>query len=135
MNPKKIFAAITDHNLDMQERVFRLIMTLGLIGLAIGIISGIIAGENLFNTVAIIIGFVILFFVTVFSVRKHHIQTGAVIVSAVIMYVVLPYNFFTTGGISGGAPIWMLLGVVYVCLVVRGRIKYIFLATDRKSVV
>ena len=129
MSPKKIISAIKDHNLDMQERLFRLLLTIGLIGLAVGIIGGAIAGEDVYNMAAMIAAFLLILFITIFSVKTHHIQLGAAIIGAIIIYIVLPYNFMTSGGIYGGAPIWMLFGIVYVCLVVQGWVKYVFFVT------
>ena len=40
MNPKKLIRMINNPNLNLQERLFRLIMMIGLIGLAVGIIAG-----------------------------------------------------------------------------------------------
>ena len=129
MNPKKMIQAIMDHNLDMQERLFRLLLSIGLSGLAVGIVGGMIAGESVANIVSMMIAFLIILLITVFSIKTHRIQIGAVLIGAIIIYIVLPYNFFTTGGIYGGAPIWLLFGVVYVCLVVKGKIKYVFMGT------
>lgn len=129
MSPKKILGAIRDHNLDMQERLFRLLLTIGLTGLAIGILGGTFAGESIENITALTAAWVVIFLITVAAVKKRRIQLGASVIGAIVVYIVLPYNFFTTGGINGGAPIWLLFGVVYVCLVVRGKIRNIFLAT------
>lgn len=57
MNPKEIIRGIGDPNLGIQERLFRLIMLIGLIALAIGTIVGIITGEDIGNTVVLISGY------------------------------------------------------------------------------
>lgn len=130
MNPKKIIQAIGDHNLGLQERLFRLLVLIGLGGLVIGIVVGIVAGEDRINVIALVIAFVAFACITFFSIRCHRIQLGAAITAALIIYLVLPFNFLTTGGIYGGAPIWFLFGVVYVCLVVEKKIKYVFLVSS-----
>lgn len=130
MKLKKLIQAISDHNLSLQERLFRLLVLIGLIGLAAGIIGGTAAGEGKTNIIPMIIALVFLTCITYFSLRFHRIQLGAVMIAAIIIYLVLPLNFLTSGGIYGGAPIWFLFGVVYVCLVVEGKIKYIFLVSS-----
>lgn len=129
MNPKKMIQDIGNPNLNLQERLFRLIMLIGLIALAIGIIVGIASGEGIGNTVALLIAFVGFACITYFSIRYEKTQWGAVITAVVLIYLVLPFNFLTTGGIYGGAPIWFLLGVVYVCLVVENKIRYVLLVS------
>ena len=63
------------------------------------------------------------------AIRYHKINTGAAVIGAITIYFILPFNFMMTGGIYGGAPIWLLLGMVYVCFLVEGKTKYIFLAS------
>ena len=72
MNPKKLIQAIWDHNLSLQERMFRLLVMIGLAGLAIGIIVGILAGENVMNVIPMMIAFFIFFGITCFSIHYIH---------------------------------------------------------------
>lgn len=130
MNPKKLIQAIGDCNRSRQERMFRLLVMLGLIGLAAGIISGVVAGENPYNLLAMVVAFVLILGIVYFTIRYHKIQLGAVIVAFLIIYFVLPFNFLTSGGIYGGAPIWFMFGVVFVCLVVEKKIKYVLIVSS-----
>ena len=130
MNPKKLIQMIKNPNLNHQERLFRLIMMIGLVGLAVGIIVGIIAREDIVNTIILVIAFAGFAGITYFSIHYHRTQIGAVITAAVLIYLVLPFNFMTTGGIYGGGPIWFLFGIVYVCLVVEKKTKYVLLISS-----
>ena len=129
MGLQKWFKVVRNRSLDLQECLFRLLVTLGLCGLAIAVIVGIVLGEDKRNTVPLIIGFFIFAGITFFSLHFGKIQLGAVIIGAILIYLVLPYNFLTSRGIYGGAPIYLLFGMVYICLVVKGKVKYIFLAS------
>lgn len=112
----------------LQERLFRLITVIGLVGLVLGIAVGIVSGESLINLAAMVVGFLLLGAIVVFTLRTGRIQAGAVTVSAIALYVVLPFNFITAGGIYGGGPIWFILGFVLATIVVEGKAKYILLA-------
>lgn len=129
MTPKKMIQDIGNPNLNLQERLFRLIMLIGLSGLAIGFIVGVVLGEDIGNTIIVGVAFLGFVGITYFSVRFNRTQWGATITAVVLIYVVLPVNFLTTGGIYGGGPIWFFLGVVYVCLVVENKIKYVLLVS------
>ena len=129
-NPKGWVMAIRDRKLDLQERLFRLLVTIGLGGLAVAIINGIVIGEDETNIIPLVIAFFVFFAIVCFSIHFHKIQLGAIIIGAIIIYLVLPFNFLTTGGIFGGAPIYLIFGMVYVSLVVEGKVKYIFLASS-----
>ncbi len=127
MNPKEMIRDIGNPNLNLQERLFRLIMLIGMIGLAIGIIVGIASGEGIGNTIALVIALAVFAAITYLSVCYNRTQVGAVVTAVLLICVVLPFNFLTAGGIYGGAPIWFMLGVVYVCLVVENKVKYVLL--------
>ena len=129
MNPKKLIQIIGDCNRSRQERMYLLLVTVGLIGLAVGILSGIVAGENINNIIMMSLAFAFIFGIVYFTVRYNKTQLGAVIIAVLIIYFVLPYNFLTGGGIYGGAPIWFMFGVVFVCLVVEKKIKYVLIAS------
>jgi len=129
MNPKKMLQAIGNHKLDLQERLFRLIVLIGLCGLVIKIITGIILGEDGTNIIPLAIALIIFACIAWFTLRFRRIQLGAVIISAIFIYIVLPFNFLTSGGIYGGAPIWFLFGFVFVSLVITGKVKHILLAS------
>lgn len=130
MNLKKMIQIIGDKSMSRQERTFRLLSVTGLIGLAAGIISGFVSGENMYNNIVMIAVFAVLLAFVYFSLHFRKIQFGAVLIAAFIIYLVLPVNFFTTGGIYGGGPIWFLFGVVFVCLVVEKKIKYFLGVSD-----
>lgn len=130
MKPKKLIFSIGSHNLDLQERVFRLLVQIGLIGLAVGIIVSVAAGESIRNVIPLMIAFAVFLCITCFAIHYHRIQLGAVLIAAIIIYFVLPYDFLTSGGIYGGAPIWLLFGVIYVCFAVEGKLKYLLLASS-----
>lgn len=130
MNPKKMFQAIGDHNLDLQERLFRLIVLIGLGGLLINVIAGIITEEDSANIIPQVIALIVFAGITWFALRFRRIQLGALMISAIYIYIVLPFNFLTAGGIYGGAPIWFVFGFVFVSLVVTGKAKYILFGSS-----
>ncbi len=129
MKKRKIRWSINDSSLSRQERLFRLLVSMGLLGIFAAILIGIVARENLSNLLCMSGALVILAGIAFWSIRSGKIQQGAIGVSIVTIYIAVPVNFFTSGGIYGGASIWFLFGVVFVCLVVEDKIKYFFLAS------
>ena len=57
---KKFFYRLNPPSLPVQERLFRLIMSVGLFALGIGIISGLVSGEDTINTLALCGAFLLL---------------------------------------------------------------------------
>ena len=117
-----------DSSRPLQERLFRLITTIGIVGMMFGCITGCINGESLTNQLAILGAVLVFGIIAVITLRTHRVQLGAVIISSAVLFVVLPLNFLTAGGIYGGGPIWFVLGYVLVALTVEGKRKYFLLA-------
>ena len=124
---KELIRSIEDRNLDMQERLFRLLVSLGLCGLAAGIVYSVLLGEDIISIGVLSVAF--LFFVSMFffALRFGKTQTVATIVGFVLIFVMLPFTFMSSGGIYSGMPIWFLFGFVFVSLVVEGRARYLLL--------
>ena len=118
---------VNPKELPVQERLFRMIMSVGLVGLALGIVNGIISGEDIANTMTLVAAFIFLAAITFLSIYFKKIQFGAILTGALILFIVMPFNFFTTGGIYGGASLWFLLGIVYVCALVEKKIKIVLI--------
>ncbi len=115
--------------MSIQERLYRLITSIGLLGLTFGVVVDMIAGKNVANLIPLIAAIVVFALITYLTLRFHKIQLGAMITSAIAIYFVLPYNFIMAGGIYGGAAIWFVFGFVFVSLVVEGKEKYILLVS------
>ena len=130
MNPKRLIQVFNNHELGLQERLFRLLVTIGLMGLAMGILVGLVLGESMANTLSLLVVFALAVAITYFSIHFHKIQIGAVLISVLLIYFALPFNFLTSGGIYGGGPIWLMFGVVFACLVVEKKAKYILIASS-----
>ena len=118
---------VNPKELPVQERLFRMIMSVGLAGLALGIVNGIISGEDIANTMTLVAAFLFLAAITFLSIYFKKIQFGAILTGVLILFIVMPFNFFTTGGIYGGASLWFLLGIVYVCALVEKKIKIVLI--------
>ncbi len=129
INLKKIIEPIGDSNVGLQERLFRLLTLIGLIGMGITVILTIALGESAVNYIAMILGFFLLFGITYLSIHFRKIQAGAVVIGGLLVYLVMPYNYLTTGGLYGGGSSWFLLAFVFVALIVEKKAKYILLVT------
>lgn len=129
MSLKNMVNALKDNRVDAHERVFRLFVYIGMIGLAVADSVGVVTGESVENVIAMTAAFVVFFVIAFLTFHFRKIQIGAAVIGAIIIYLVVPVNFMTTGGLNGGGAIWMVFGIVYVGMAVTGRIKYVFLGT------
>ena len=129
MNPKRLIQVFNNHELGLQERLFRLLVTIGLMGLAMGILVGLVLGESMANTLSLLVVFALAVAITYFSIHFHKIQIGAVLISVLLIYFALPLTFDKWRDLWR-RPIWLMFGVVFACLVVEKKAKYILIASS-----
>lgn len=123
----EVFQRLYDQNISLQERLFRMMMSIMMWALLFAIVIGALTGEDMENIKMLLVAFCAMAALTSWSLRRHKIQTGAVVTSVVMLFIVLPGTFFSAGGIYGGSPIWFLFGIVYVCLVVESHVRLVLL--------
>ncbi|MCR4717106.1 MAG: response regulator [Lachnospiraceae bacterium] len=112
---------------DVRERLFMLLAGIALIGMLVAIIGGIIIGENIQSILSVIISFIFFIILVRYGSVKGKLIQVSYITGAVIVFIVMPVNFFTSGAIHGGAAIWNVFYVMYIALVLRGKPRAILL--------
>ncbi len=124
---KKYFKAIMDHTVDLRERMFRLIVGIGIMALTLMLLGGLIIGENVENMLVLAGCIIYTFVVAAVSISRKCIHTGATLI-AILLLILFPVNFFTSGGMYGGTSLWFVFFFVYVCLTLRGIRRILFFA-------
>lgn len=107
------------------------IMTIG--GIIACTLSGIV---SLFYIVDVrsLVGVTLtdIFMIIIFYYVNHYekYELGAILVCAVVMLILMPYMYFTGGGIDSGIPHWYVLGILLTFLFFEGKVFYIFLVLE-----
>ena len=91
-NMNNLIHYLKDKNLGRQERLFRLVLVLGISGLSLSIISGMFIGTSIDNVIAGVIGLIAFVVLGYFSVTRNKIQLGASIICAIMIFLVLPLS-------------------------------------------
>jgi DegV family protein with EDD domain len=114
-------------DLTLRERIFRMVILVADIVTVIGIVECIFR-RNI-RIMLIPLGTLLVFIgiacVLTFKFNKTNI--AAVVVGIVLVCVVFPEMFLLNGGLQGGAPIWFVLGLLYVYLMFSGRELKVFI--------
>ncbi|MBQ7677719.1 MAG: DegV family EDD domain-containing protein [Lachnospiraceae bacterium] len=122
---KNWIAAIKDTRVSSKERLFRLMLTVGLTTLLlVGVVAAII-GEDERTLVTLFGGFFMLLFVAVLSFKFHKVMVGMRLVIMIMLLFVVPIGFFG-GGVYGGGPIWFIFCYVLICTLMEGRERRVF---------
>lgn len=128
MNSKKnlagrIYSYMYDPTIDIKERTFMLFSGAVLVALILAVPFGIIMREPLSATISTFVGAVFFTLYVIYAFTKKHIRRAKIVISIILIFIFLPAMFFTNGGNEGGAPIWLLLGTLYIALILEGRFK------------
>ena len=118
---------INDSSKDLQSRTFLLMSFISFLVLLAIFIWDICIGEILAKLLFLGIGLFTMAFIVVLSVVIHRVQLGATLISLIMIFVLLPAEFFTGGGVNGCTPIWYAYAFMFVGINLKGRKKYILL--------
>ena len=121
---------IFDPSMDIRNRSFIVFSAAVLVSLFLAVPAGMIMKEPLLATLSTLAGAV---FFTIFvfaAIRSDKIAQAKIILSVILIFLFLPTMFFTNGGAQGGAPIWLLLGTIYIAMILEGRLKVVMLIVN-----
>lgn len=118
---KKYLEKLFGPSLQMRLILFNIISAVGLLGgmisLTVSLANGLPAVQNLivFFTLAILVA--ALYMANV----KHMLDQASMLIIIMITLLLMPLMFFTGGGVYSGMPSWLLLGIIFTFLLIRGK--------------
>lgn len=124
---RKLYQRFFNDEMDIKERLFRIILIVGTIAVTLAILEGLTlvnAGNLMLVYVLMFIAFIVAFVATF---RYRNIKFSSVLIGIVIICIALPFIFFKGGGINSGSALWMTMGIFYVFLMFRGMTRNLFL--------
>ncbi len=127
MKPKKKKKSMLfNENIDLKQRLFVLNLIVTLTVLAITFIEIIFTDEFLIDSImlAVVMAFIVL--VGIISVKTGKVGIGGVIIATLMSFGYFPITFINGGGINGDAPLWFIFNVLFVSMVLSGKVKIVF---------
>ena len=121
---------LNNSEIDDRERLFMLLAGISLTGLVVAFLSGLFMGENFESLLFCAIAFVLFGAITIIGFRIKKVVAVSYITAFILIFVFMPLNFFSSGGIHGGAVIWGVFDIMYISLVLRGKARILFLMLD-----
>ena len=118
---------IFDSSINVKDRAFIVFSSVVLVALFTAIPCGLIMHEPILATIWTFIGTVFFSAYVYLAVKLNRLEQARVAISIILVFVFLPLMFFTNGGVYGGAPVWLLLGTIYISMIMEGRMKVIML--------
>ncbi len=103
-------------------RIFQIIASAGILAMLLGAITNIVSGLPVVATVSILFGGVIVFFLMIYVTKTKRTELGGCVIVLFLNVVLLPFSYFTSGGVRSGLSAWFVLGIFVVFLLVRGKL-------------
>lgn len=125
---KFILDQVFSEKYSLRERIFRLII---LVGFALSVVAIVVsaATANLYETLFPLLSLFVSMLAGILLTFKYNKLDWAAIIAAVVINVIaFPLTFFLCGAIESGASVWLVLGIIYLFLMFRGKTLAIFLS-------
>ncbi len=123
----KLIQIINGNDCELRERMLRAIILVGGLVTIAGIFEILIIMKMNKYLLPLLILLLIVMGISVFITLKYRkYNIGAVLIGVVIVVMVFPLMFFLSGGIEGGATVWLSLGIIYLFLMFEGKKQVLF---------
>ncbi|MCR4925622.1 MAG: hypothetical protein K5917_04965, partial [Clostridiales bacterium] len=96
----------------------------GIVAFGVSLFTGLPFQQNVVIIVALVSA-IICFYISNF---KNKLKEATIIMLIVIGLILLPFMFFTGGGINSGMPLWFVIAIVFNFLLIEGKICWGFAA-------
>ncbi|MEE3467830.1 MAG: DegV family protein [Eubacterium sp.] len=131
---RKAYKFLTNSDVDTDKRMFALLSGIGLVGLLLAALSGIIIGETFESIMACAIAFFVFLALVCVAFIFDKVTLVSYIAAFILVCIFLPLNFFTSGGIHGGATVWNVFDSVFIAMMLKGKGRVIMFGIEGISV-
>ena len=122
---KKLYDMALTRDLELRERLFRMIILVGSLISAVAIVECVILMDFDLILIPMILLLVTMVISLITTFKYGKFELSAIIVEFVISLVFFPLMFFFSGGVESGAMVWFVLGLIYVFVMFSGK-KLVF---------
>ncbi|MCR5728340.1 MAG: DegV family EDD domain-containing protein [Lachnospiraceae bacterium] len=127
MKLKKIFSGLHDETKEPQDRMFVLVVIVAMAALVLITIVGVMLGESTEDLLILGLSFPVFGVFTMLAFKYDKVQFFAKLAGALLILVIMPMTFITSGGMNGGAPMWFIFVALFVSLIIIGKMRWVLL--------
>ncbi len=127
---KAIRKLLSEDKKSLEERLFVLTIATSAFSLAVIFVSSALAGITVIDIAVIAIGTLLMTFTIYRTLKSKRLKLGGAVISTIVIFILLPYTFFTGGAIYGGPPSWFIFSALFVSLILSGKTKIFFLVSE-----
>ena len=117
-------------SLGLHDRLYLMFSAVSSAALLLMLAVSIVMRQPLANILGLLGALLLFAGVTWVCVKLNRISVGANLVSALLIFAVMPFSYVNSGGIRGGYSLWFLFCVVYITMTVKGKLRYFYHAAS-----
>ncbi len=107
---------------NLRERLFRLVIMMGIVAMVVALIMAIVRRQSGLLTGMLFVFLVLMGLALAVSVRYGRYEVPALALLLLANGVLFPATFLLNGGTEGGAISWFVLGIIMAFLLFRGKL-------------
>ena len=123
---KKGIRNLNNQEIELRIRMLFFLEYAALVACIVGTIAMIAFAANSFE---VLIPNIIIFIICVIGLYLSHYKKqydlAAFIIVCICDYLAFPYMFFTAGGNRSGMPMWLLFGIIFTCMMMKGKLRIV----------
>jgi len=116
---------IVSTEIPMRLCVFNMMSIIGIIGGVVSLITTYLMDIQSGQVTSMLLAVVLLLLFQYMANVLHKLNLAAILLCSIIGFVVFPLMFLHGGGIYSGMPVWFMLDLVFLAILIEGKIKFL----------
>lgn len=130
---KRLLLKLLSDDIPIQQKLLYMVLPVTVVVGIIALLASCMMNFNSLTNLAIAVIDIVLIFALMFSIIFKKYKLSTIIFVFVINNILFPVMFFSSGGVYGGMPVWMLCGLVMSWLFLTGVPRYIMFVINLLS--
>ena len=123
---KKIKEMTYSDKRSLQERKFILAGIIGCLSILAVLLSVITTNQSVIFAVILSLTFIVFLGIISFTIRTKRFNLGGSLIILISNLMILPIGYLLGGGVFSGAPLWFVVGMVFVFVLFRGKLFWMY---------
>lgn len=111
----------------LEERRFILAGCVTIVSIFAALLSGLTTNQGLIFCLGMGAAIIFMGLLIIFTLRTKRFVLGSSLIIIVANLLILPVGYFFGGGLHSGAPLWFVMGIVFVFVLFKGALFHIYL--------
>ena len=126
---KRMKDYIFSENRSIEERQFTLACIIGCLSVLAVLLSVVTSNQSGIFAIILTVTFFVLVGITAYTLKSKRFTLGSIVFILISNFFILPLGYMLGGGIDSGAPLWLIIGMLFVFVLFKGKLFWFFIVT------